>query len=232
MTTLTLDFTKNMKNGYHLNAALGLLDWTIDKLVSESGVSKPTISALKNARSDDDLEKFNVRTVNKIVSAINKAGVRFTDNGVEYNHYPIFFTKGHTHEEAFLELLKDAHEHLLTKNNPELLLMHSDDRVSPKSVISLYKKMRNDGIKMRQLVKEGNRYLLGDLDEYRYIPEKRFMNRVTLIYGDRVANETSDVLQGIIRQDPIQADIQRNNFNLLWDTLNKPKESTADERFI
>ncbi len=91
--------------------------------------------------------------------------------------------------------------------------------------------MRKDGIKMRQLIKEGNEYIIGPLDEYRYIPAKFFANRVTLIYGDRIANETADVHRGIIRVDSLNAEIQRSTFNMLWEMLEKPRKSIADEHF-
>lgn len=222
-----------MKSGKDLNAAMGLLGWTIDTLVERSGVSKPTISSLKNVETEEELEKFNNRTLKKIINAINKGGVRFIENGVERVTYPVYFTKGNTHEEAYLELLKDAYEHLMDfpLDKRELLIMYSDDRVSPPSVNNMYKSMRGDGIRMRQMIMEGNTYLLGATDEYRYIPKGMFINRVTLIYGDRVANETGNVLNGIIREDEIQAETQRNNFNIMWQTLKKPSESSANERF-
>jgi hypothetical protein len=220
-----------MKNGNDLKAAMGLLDWKIDDLVQYSGISKPTISAINQSKTSEEMEKFNLKTINSIISSINNAGVRFTEHGVERINYPVYFTSGDTHEEAYLELLRDARRHLSNFENPELLIMYADDRVSPTSVNSIYREMRNNGVKMRQLVREGNTYLMGDISEYRYVPKDNFVNRVALIYGNRFANETGDVLKGIIHEDSVQARIQRNNFNMLWDNLAQPEESTADERF-
>ena len=220
-----------MKHGRQLKSAMALLDWNIDDLVQYSGISKPTISAINQCKTEEGMEKFNLKTINSIVGAINDAGVRFTDNGTEEITYPVYFTSGDTHEEAYLELLRDVRRHLRNAENPELLIQHADDRVSPPSVNALYRELRKSGIKMRQLVRSGNTYLMGDISEYRYVPKDMFMNRVSLIYGDRFSNETGNVLKGIIHEDAIQARIQRNNFNMLWDTLEQPTESTADERF-
>ena len=81
------------------------------------------------------------------------------------------------------------------------------------------------------MIEEGNTHILGPLEEYRYIPKGFFINRVTLVYSDRIANETSNVLRASIRVDPINAEIQRNTFNMLWSILRQPGETTANERF-
>lgn len=84
---------------------------------------------------------------------------------------------------------------------------------------------------MRQMIEEGNTYIIGPLEEYRCIPKDKFINRVTLIYGDRTASETASVLRGAIRIDKVQAEIQRNTFEILWSVLEQPTKTTADERF-
>ena len=43
-----------------------------------------------------------------------------------------------------------------------------------------YRRMRQKGIKMRQLVEEDNTYLMGELDEYRYIPSHFFHNNIVI----------------------------------------------------
>ena len=171
-----------------------------------------------------------VRTQNKLIRALEKEGLVFTSTGIEERN-PIFFVEGSTHEEAYLKLLKDAFDHLHSHKNKELLIMYGDDRVSPPSVNALYREMRAAGITMRQMIEEGNTYIIGPLEEYRCIPKDKFINRVTLIYGDRTASETASVLRGAIRIDKVQAEIQRNTFEVLWSVLNQPTKTTADERF-
>lgn len=209
-----------------VRAARAVLGWTQEQLAEAAGLSPQSIP---NVERGDNAP--TARTQDKITRALHKRGIIFTEKGVEYQEYPVFFTEGKDHEDAYLKLLEDAHEHLLTVRNPELLIMHADDRVSPPSVNDKYRRMRKDGIRMRQLIEEGNTYLMGPLDEYRYIPRGLFINRVKLVYGDRIANETADVLRGVIKVDPINADIERNTFNILWEVLARPDRTTADDRF-
>ena len=220
-----------MKNGRHLKSALALLEWNYDDLAEKSRVSKPTIVKMAAAKTYEELESFNLSKINQVIRTIETQGIEFTSRGPLDADFPIYITEGATHEDAYLKLLADAHEHLKTVDDPELLIMYANDEVSPPSVNNVYKEMRADGIQMRQMIKQGNEYVLFPLDEYRYIPAKNFKNRVTLIYGDRVANETASVLKGKISVDPVYADIQRNNFNMLWENLEQPTKSIANERF-
>jgi transcriptional regulator with XRE-family HTH domain len=208
-----------------IRAARALIELKQEDLANAANVSLATIQRIESG------EDGNARTQAKIRQALQSLGVRFTDNGVTWDEFPVLFTQGATHEEAYLQLINDAHDHLKGRKNPELLIMYADDKVSPPSVNDKYRAMRRDGIKMRQFIKEGNEYIIGPLNEYRYIPARFFANRVTLIYGDRIANEMADVHRGIIRVDALNADIQRNTFNMLWDILEKPQKSIADEHF-
>lgn len=199
---------------------------TQEQLADLSGVSAVTISRLEAGN-----DQPSARTQARILRAFEKQGIRFNEHGFEMTDTPVFFVEGDTHEKAYLQLLEDAHEHLRTVKNPELLIMYADDRVSPPSVNDMYRAMRAEGIRMRQMIEQGNTHILGPLDEYRYVPKGYFINRVKLIYGERIATETSSVLRGIVRVDPINAEIERNSFNMLWSVLDQPTETTADERF-
>lgn len=209
-----------------LKAARALRGMTQQELSDCSGVACTSIRMFEAGKSG-----LHMGSVEKILRALERQGVVITGDGLRQNENPIIIIEGKTHEETYLQLLEDAAEHLRHREAPELLIMYADDRVSPPSVNALYRELRKSGVKMRQLVEEGNTYLLGPLDEYRYIPKPLFINRVTLIYGDRIANETADVLRDVIRVDPVNAAIQRNTFNILWDSLEQPTESTADEQF-
>lgn len=220
LCTKTMDFADKIK------AARAILDLSQSALAEAAELSVPGIQRLEAKETSP-----NTRTQDKLIRALKKRGIVFTEKGIEYEQYPIYFTEGKDHEDAYLKLLEDAYEHLLTVKDPELLIMFADDKVSPPSVNDMYRKMRENGIKMRQFIQEGNDYILGPLEEYRYIPAQYFINRVTLIYGDRIANETADVTKGVIKVDPVNAEIQRNTFNILWQLLEQPQETVSDERF-
>lgn len=148
-----------------IKAARAVLDWSQSDLADSSGLSVPNIQRLEAGKSSP-----NARTQNKLIRALRKKGILFTEKGIEHEEFPVYFTEGKNHEDAYLKLLNDAFEHLLTVKNPELLIMFADDSVSPLSVNNLYRKMRSKGIKMRQLIQEGNNYIIGPLDEYRHLP--------------------------------------------------------------
>ncbi len=84
---------------------------------------------------------------------------------------------------------------------------------------------------MRQLVQDGNTYLMGPLKEYRYMPKERFKNYVSLIYGGKVAVCTDANTKALVFKDPLLAETWTNLFDVMWDVLKQPEKSEADERF-
>lgn len=209
-----------------IRAGRAFLTWSQDKLAHESDLSLQGIQKIERTETQP-----TARTQNKIVAAFQRNGVIFSERGIEYSEYPIYFLDGETEEACYLKVLEDVSSHLKDKKNPELLISFSDDTVSPPNVNAAYRKMRADGVSMRQLIQEGNTYLMGGLDEYRYIPKQFFINRVTLVYGERIASMAGNLKRASVRVDSINAEIQRNTFNLLWSLLDKPTRNTADERF-
>lgn len=119
----------------------------------------------------------------------------------------------------------------MDKPDAEYLTMCADDKVSTADVNNRLKKIRNAGIRMRQLVQEGNTYLMGPTKEYRYIPKEQFRNNVSLIYGDKVAVCTEHGTKAVVFKDADLAATWRNIFDVMWNKLQEPKESTARERF-
>jgi len=215
-----MDFAGKIRSG---RAYLG---WTQEQLADAADLSFQGVQKIERGETQP-----TARTQDKITRAFQKSGVTFTSKGIEYEPYPVLTLTGETEELCYLQVLDDVHEHLSDKKNPELLISFADDSVSPQSVNDSYRKMRASGIAMRQLIQDGNTYIIGPLEEYRYVPKNFFINRVTLVYGDRVASMAGGLTQAIIRVDAVQANVQRNMFNLLWSVLEQPKTSTADEKF-
>ena len=61
-----------------IKAARALLDWSQEKLASQSGISAPTIRRLE---AKDGLLGGRVETRGKILATLEKAGVRFLNAG-------------------------------------------------------------------------------------------------------------------------------------------------------
>ncbi len=209
-----------------IRAARAFLNLTQDQLAESAELSLQGMQKVERGETNP-----TERTQRKIVAALAKHGISFTETGIEYSEYPVYFLAGKTHEETYLKLLEDAFDHLRERKNPELLIMYADDKVSPPAVNNYYRKIRASGIRMRQLVQDGNTYLMGPLSEYRYVPKAFFINRVTLVYGDRIANLTGDFSKAIVRVDAVNTAVQRNTFDLLWSVLAAPTKTTAHDRF-
>lgn len=61
----------------HMKAARALLDWTQDRLATESGLAASTIKRLETA----GLAKASVENIDKISNALAMAGIEFFNGG-------------------------------------------------------------------------------------------------------------------------------------------------------
>ncbi|MEO0384193.1 MAG: helix-turn-helix domain-containing protein [Pseudomonadota bacterium] len=205
-----------------IRGARGVLDWTQEDLAVQAGVSKPSVDRIERGNNPSG------RTRLKITNALERQGVYLSRNRIEYDDNPIVILKNKNPLDCYLDLLSDVERVLAQHRNPELLIAHADDRVSPQAVNAQYDSLRADGVAMRQLIEEGNPELRFPAEEYRCIPSAFFINRVTVIYGDCVATVTAGESQISIFRDPVNAERERNMFELLWSTLAPPVESQSD----
>jgi transcriptional regulator with XRE-family HTH domain len=206
-----------------VRAARALLDWGQKDLAERSGISHMAITNLEQGKTYPQSD-----TQEKIQNAFELAGVIFTPKGVEFKEETVTTIEG---EGWYLRLLDDVYYTLLDQPGAEYLTMCADDRASSPEVNNRLRKIRNAGIRMRQLVQEGNTYLMGPVKEYRYIPKEQFKNNVSLIYGDKVAVCTQHATKAIVFKDADLAMTWRNIFDVMWEHLEQPKESRANERF-
>lgn len=206
-----------------IRAARGLLDWLQKDLAARAGISDISVVNIETGKTNPQPQ-----TVDKIIRAFEAEGIVFTKQGVELRDETVQVLSG---DDWFLAVLDDVYFTLMDTPDAELLIESGDERLSPPEVINRVRKIRNAGIKMRVMVEEGNTHLMGALKEYRYIPRRHFNNYVTLIYGNKVAVCTQGNTKAIIFRDPLLAKTRRNMFDLLWEVLAQPKESTANDRY-
>ncbi len=208
-----------------VRAGLGLINWERKQLAARSGLSANGLANIINGQPS------TARSQKKIIRAFENAGVFFTRNGVEMDDSPVVLLTSDDPEACYLLLLEDVARVLSGTVRKELLIANADDRASSNAVNERYRQLRGRGAAMRQLVEAGNSYLMAPPEEYRAIPSKHFVNRVTLIYGGNVAIVTAGENTITILRDPVNAERERGTFNLLWSLLERPEESTADDKF-
>ncbi|MEO9804781.1 MAG: hypothetical protein ABJF04_16110 [Reichenbachiella sp.] len=203
-----------------ISAGITLLGLRQEDFAKEIGVSGGKVSKALSGqtKSKDVLDHFK--------NELGKRGIVFLESG------GVDLTKSHTNiiegRDCYLKLLSQI---MSDQSVDELLIMFSSDKVSPPAVNDCYRFLRSKGIGMRQLIKGGDTYIMGELKEYRTIPEKYFTNVVTLVYGNSVAQVSGDETKIVIYGDQGLAERERRIFNYFWDHGGIPEKSTADERF-
>lgn len=205
-----------------IRAARALLKWGQSDLAEASGVSVPTIANVETER-----QKPNDQTLDRLRKAFLEQGIEFIDGGVRRARNIIKVYEG---DDCYLRLLDDAYLALM-KDGGEILFSAADERRSPPAVIEKFRSMRRSGITMRSLVKNKDTYLMGDLDEYRWMNEDLFVDGdVKAIFGHTVAYLMTwfNTPRIIIIQDQHIADENRRMFDFLWSISPKPTHSTCE----
>ena len=113
----------------------------------------------------------------------------------------------------------------------ELLIDGAVDRKTSPQIVAKVRELRAAGVRMRHLVCNQDRYLLGPVEEYRWVPENCFVNQVIFTYGETVAFALETEPKVLLQRDPHLAKYTRERFNLLWAILEQPDTSEADERY-
>lgn len=218
-----------MINGRQIRAARALLDMSQDELAEAAGLTPQAIRKIESG-----LVSPREGTMADISRVFDERGVEFIDNrGAALRNDEVISIMD---ENAFILLLNNVISTLKGKPSREALFACVSDGVSPPIVIENYRRLRKEGIRMRSLVKEGDDYLMGSLEEYRYIPNPFFHNSATVIFDDKFATMILDPATGkdagvIIIRNTHVAQAQRNLFNLIWHQAEKPKKSTATVKY-
>ena len=118
-----------------------------------------------------------------------------------------------------MDVLKDAMNVL----NPgdEILFHCADDKRSSSEVAAFMNKMRDAGIKMRSTICEGNTFILGSMDEYRWIDKDYFKSQqVQAIYADRFIAHAQEAGEDkfIYMRSKGYADNKKDEFEHFWRT--------------
>lgn len=198
-----------------------ILGWSQAELAEAAGLGSATIQSVESGKS------CNVRTEEKLTRALSRAGIEVTEDGIRKPDATITRLHG---ENWFPELLEDAYLTLLDAKEKELLIFGGNNRVSPPIVVGGFRRLRQIGVRIREMVEEGDDYLMGPESDYRWIPSAYFKNYITVIYGHKVLNDFG--MHGILFTNREWAEAERNKFNFLWSCSPELTiRSTADVRY-
>ena len=214
-----------LTDGKQIAAARQLLGWSQADLADKAGVSKPSI-----IRMEKDLYSVKDDMRRSVEIVFSQDDVEFIDGGVRQINKVVNVYEG---DDCYIRLMDDAFIELADTNG-EILFSASDERRSPEIIINKFNAMRALGITMRSLIKSGDTYVMGELDEYRWMDDDLFVDGdVKVIFSDKVAYLMSwrGIPRVVIIQDKNIAKENKRFFEYVWNKSNKPQHTTSEVRY-
>lgn len=201
-------------------AARGLLRWSQDDLAEASGIHAQTIKKIE--MGDTDNPRLN--TINPIIDAFSRGGVLFKEGGAVLRQDFLTIIEG---PDAFAKLMDMTYHILKEENIDEVLFGFSNNKASSEEVIQTQIKIRDNlNTRFRFLVENGDTFLRYPINEYRYIPEGYFHPLPYVIFGNYYALMSNNNQNVNLYKDMGLAQINRNQFEIIWSNAEKPTEST------
>lgn len=188
-----------------------------------AGIDITTLGALERGDKNPRLE-----TVRKAEAVLISKGVVFTEYGLELRDNYQYEISG---DNWWLKVLDDVKETLRHSDKKEWLMMCADDKLTPPEANEKIREIIALGVALRQITWSGNHYLMGDIEDYRWLPKAEYLGNVTFIYGNKVGVCVDGNTKAAIHVDDRAAVSQRGVFNALFDRLEKPEYSDAKEKF-
>jgi transcriptional regulator with XRE-family HTH domain len=210
-----------------IRAARGLVDWSIEDLAANAGISREALSKIERGHS-----RPQRGTIDLLASAFIQRGVVFTeDDGVRLRNDMFRVIEG---DDAYLRLLDDVFV-TLRGTGSEILFFYIDNAKSPQAVIDSDLRLRHDGIRFRSLIDEDKPYCLYPLKEYRCVPHMHFHNNPIVVYGDKVGvfiDASSAVgparVACHLTHHASYANAMRRIFEALWSVYKMPRKNLAE----
>ncbi|MBN1783475.1 MAG: helix-turn-helix transcriptional regulator [Alphaproteobacteria bacterium] len=209
-----------------IRSARGYLNWSQHELGQRCNLSKVSLVGIESGR-----QKPNHETLKRIASVFWNEGLIFLPEGgfrVENNLVKIL--EGN---DPYSDLLEDI-EKTLKEEKGEVLFQGADESRSSESVVQKKRKLYREGIEFKHLIEEKNTYIMGDLEDYRWVKPDVFMNDdVTVIYNDKLAFVfyREGEKKVMIIKDKVVAESHRKFFYKIWKNSEKPTQSTSPVKY-
>lgn len=189
--------------------------WSQSELAEIAGLTQPTIAGFEKGAGNP-----SARTIKKIASALEDAGVHFTENGgVEPRQDLVRTLEG---PDANHRLLDDIYNTLKETGGEVLIagLSEIDESAGEAYEFLLYhiERLQEAGLSEKILVSEEETNVVAPAHWYRQLPKDQFSNTPFQLYGNRLAMIHWGPPQKIILiEQPDIAKTFRSLFNFAWD---------------
>jgi|GEM_PF-2711774 len=209
-----------LTDGKQIAAARQLLSWSQADLATRSGVSKPSIIRIEKDLMSvkDDLRK-------SIEKEFSNENLEFVDGGVRVNKKIVQIIEGN---DCYQKILDDAYN-VLSKTGGEFLKSGANEKRSSEIVVNKLDLMRKSGITFRSLLKNGDNFMRGPSEEYRWMDDSLYVESdVKFIYSNKVGYLMSwfNTYRIILIEDDKIAEENKRIFNFIWNKSTKPSQIT------
>lgn len=177
-----------------------------EAVAEESGITIQTISNLESEKSEGA-----DRTLRRLRQVYEERGILFTGNGLEYQPYKTAFF------ESFLDVLRDAEQTL--RKGDEILLHCADERRNVDGVQEKFDELRAKGIRLRMTYEDGNKFITGPKDDYRWIDPGLFgSSQVEVVFADKYFFHFQDQGRNIfvMTKNAAKANSAKKQFEYHW----------------
>jgi transcriptional regulator with XRE-family HTH domain len=213
-----------------IRAARALLDWSQQDLAEHADLSQTGIARIENKTN-----KPNSKTLQKIESAFDRAGIEFIIGGVRKVERTAITYTG---QEGFARFRDDVLTTVKHHKNPDICITNLDERLFDKwgdgEVNKKYRdemaqiKDSNPNLKFRSLVLQGDTHFSAARhSQYKWLPENSFGYFPFYVYGDKVAMitfEENDV-NIFILNNSIILKFYREKFEKMWSQAIDPEDT-------
>ncbi len=209
-----------------IRASRALLGWSQQDLADAVGLSKPTI-----VDAERDGHQPRAETLALIQNACEDKGLEFITRGVRERDDILTVYEG---ADCALSFLDNVEKSLRNSENKEILYYAADQSRSTEDSMKRFISMKDSGITSRYLIKDGDSHIMVDLSQYRWMPDKLWLDSDTkVIFAETVAYAITWQAQPkiIMLKDKRIAMAEKNIFDFVWEISAKPTHSTAQMRF-
>lgn len=211
-----------------IRAARALKNWSQTDLAERTGLAVPTIANIELGKQIP-----GKNTIEKIIDAFSIGGIRFTQNGVEFDKNEILSIVG---TGKFKNVLFDAIHTLEQKSakEREFLVYSADDTRTSEEEITLYEEMKEKGIAYKRIVSTKAKALHHRYSQSREVDPQYFDDKgAVFVFDDKLvfytAAENDQEPTTLIITNHRIAETYKKIFSYMWDTL-KDAEIKPDKK--